>query len=388
VLLVLACAVLLAPLWIVSFSEKLTDRTHLLSLLRLFLMTGAFVGALWAIYVKENRLRANSENALVCLIILVSSLISLGFAIACSFIAETYVTALTRGAALISVELYVVALCVLLLNVFVPTYNQLYNLRTNKFYKYFKPFRYLQRWTVPLKEYATTMEKRVLEPNFPDELKGVFASPEDIASLTRGASVLITGAVRQAGLQKIMGWCGQRLATGETLNIVCCDRHPIDLWEQLKPLCQESVHKDIVLIDAYSPTFAFTDDIHHSNDRKLAQQGVQTVRAKTFAGLHSATNTAFSLIQAQENKKKRNVRRPMVMVYLCTSALCEVESVEQFRIFWRHVLPSERNYGMLTIIIEDKEASDEVLSPLRQQVDFVIEFAVDSSGALSFARKK
>jgi hypothetical protein len=75
-------------------------------------------------------------------------------------------------------------------------------------------------------------------------------------------------------------------------------------------------------------------------------------------------------------------------VYLCTSALCEVESVEQFRIFWRHVLPSERNYGMLTIIIEDEEAGDEVLSPLRQQVDFVIEFAVDASGALSFARKK
>ena len=32
--------------------------------------------------------------------------------------------------------------------------------------------------------------------------------------------------------------------------------------------------KDFVLIDCYSPSFAFTDDIHEQNDRQLKAEGV------------------------------------------------------------------------------------------------------------------
>ena len=97
---------------------------------------------------------------------------------------------------------------------------------------------------------------------------------------------------------------------------------------------------------------------------------------------------AFNIIKKNEHARSKNVRRPMVMVYAHVSALCDFESVEQFRVFWRRVIPSERSYGMLTFILEDELSGEEILNPLRQLVDFVLKASTDQQSGIAFERER
>jgi hypothetical protein len=184
----------------------------------------------------------------------------------------------------------------------------------------------------------------------------------------------------------------RRLEKNETANYVICDRHPHGIWERLVANGLETKRdgppliNSLVLIDVFTSAFGFTDDIHQYNERQLANHGMTTVKAKTFAGLHTAVNQAFNIIKKKDKEQKnKNVRRASVMVYSNTSALCDTESVEQFRVFWRHVIPSERSYGMITIIIEDEMAGDGVIKPLKELVDFVLVYKAAEG---TFSREK
>jgi hypothetical protein len=163
------------------------------------------------------------------------------------------------------------------------------------------------------------------------------------------------------------------LDNDETANYVTAERHPIDIWQALTSEQQDKHRDDLVFIDAYSPRFAFTDDIHEENDRQLGDKRVTCIKAKTFAGLHTALAEAFNVFKARETQDHdgRGERRPMVVMFVHVSALCDMESVEPFRVFWRHVIPSERNYGVITLILEDAQADPEILAPLKQLAAFV-----------------
>jgi hypothetical protein len=73
----------------------------------------------------------------------------------------------------------------------------------------------------------------------------------------------------------------------------------------------------------------------------------------TYAGLHSAASRAFNQIPKQADHEDR---RPTLVIYEDTYALADLESPEQYRLFIRHVLPSERLWdGMLTIFLESAQ---------------------------------
>ena len=67
-ILVALLLLLAIPLYFTGLTDVLAKSENLFSLLRLYLMTCAFIGALWAIYVRDTRLRANSDNVLVTLV--------------------------------------------------------------------------------------------------------------------------------------------------------------------------------------------------------------------------------------------------------------------------------------------------------------------------------
>ena len=385
-----------AVLLFVALPFVLIDKIHQLrsedaqSLLRLYLMTCAFVGALWAVYLREGRIRANSDNVLISLVVFVVATTLVALAVMCQ-LGVTSASAPSAAAAvrtwpqfssimlvLLSLEVYFVALLTLLATVFLKTYNQLYNLRTHKVIKYFKPIHKLRMALRPYKSYEFEMEHRVIDDPHSD-LFGHFGN-DDLERLKTGASVLITGAITDTSINRVMNWLKERLEAQETVNFVATDRPAIEIWSKAKKAGCEPHRDDFVIIDAYSPSFGFSDDIHENNKRKLSDQGVRCVTAKTFAGLHTATNVAFNLIKQTDGQKmSKNIRRPMVMVYAHVSALCDFESIEQFRVFWRHVIPSERSYGMLTIIIEAEAAGVEVVDFLRQNVDFVLKVEVGNT---------
>jgi hypothetical protein len=145
------------------------------------------------------------------------------------------------------------------------------------------------------------------------------------------------------------------------VQYLTASRHPIDFVEYLRGTQPDeniwrSWAKNLIVIDAYSPHFAFIDSIYTKKDRELAGMDVHRVTSKmTYAGIHSASSEAFNLFKTAPND---NVRRPTLVVYEGAYALTDLESAEQYRVFIRHVLPSEKMWGgMLTVFLEGHQNS-------------------------------
>jgi hypothetical protein len=131
-----------------------------------------------------------------------------------------------------------------------------------------------------------------------------------------------------------------------------CIRHPYELIEKLTATVKDQAATTrIAVVDAYTPHFGFTDSIHQANTAKILKLGVQLVTShSSYAGVHTATAKAFNKIKIRAGEK---VRPPTLVIYEGFNALVDLESPEQYRIFVRHVLPSERAWGgMLTLFIE------------------------------------
>jgi len=160
-----------------------------------------------------------------------------------------------------------------------------------------------------------------------------------------------------------------------------CGRHPIEFWAYLKASWKQTlgatdwadVSGNLILIDAYSPHFGFTDSVHRKMTLKAEEDGATVIAsAPSFAGLHTATMKAFNHTKSKRGGD-RGTRRPTLVIYEGAHALVEVESIEQYRIFMRHVLPSERLWGgMFTLLIESSISSQD-MSVVRSYADVFVD---------------
>ena len=168
------------------------------------------------------------------------------------------------------------------------------------------------------------------------------------------------------------------------VQYTCCSRHPTEFLSQLKHFWQTQSHENltwkaisqrVVLVDAYTRHFGFTDSIYPKRKRQFAADCLNIVDSKaTFAGVHTAIAQAFNCIKRVDAD---GLRTPTLVIYDGCHALADVESEEQYRIFLRHVVPSERLFGgMFTIFAETSiKESDEVV--LRSTVDVFVKVAAN-----------
>jgi hypothetical protein len=168
-----------------------------------------------------------------------------------------------------------------------------------------------------------------------------------------------------------------------------CGRHPIEFWTYLqaswgqRPATAEwaDVSANVVLIDAFSPHFGFTDSVHRKMTWKAEEDGATVIASSpSFAGLHTATMKAFNHTKTQQGGD-RGKRRPTLVIYEGTHALVELESIEQYRVFMRHVLPSERLWGgMFTLLIESSISTQD-MSIVRSYADVFVDSAAIQTSA-------
>jgi hypothetical protein len=161
------------------------------------------------------------------------------------------------------------------------------------------------------------------------------------------------------------------LFEGFAVQYVAASRHPIELIKYLKDQCEEDKRDSwkttanlVVVVDAYTKHFGFTDSIYFDATRELKAMGVSYLApAESYAGLHSATSQAFNKLQKQAKKSgssSDNVRKPALIIYEDCYAITDLESSDQYRIFLRHVLPSERAWnGMFTVVAETVQAEND-----------------------------
>ena len=150
------------------------------------------------------------------------------------------------------------------------------------------------------------------------------------------------------------------------IQYACCSRHPLEWLLQLKNKWEEVHGKDtwntkqnkIVLVDAYTPHFGFTDSIYDQRTNEAEQYCIKVVKdKKTFAGVHTAIAEAFNQIKKHDHPSQH--RSPTLVIYEGCQALADLESHEQYRIFLRHVIPSERLWGGMFTLFVESSLSDE-----------------------------
>ncbi|RUP08604.1 hypothetical protein [Hyphomicrobium sp.] len=173
---------------------------------------------------------------------------------------------------------------------------------------------------------------------------------------------LAVATEHQAQANKLVGKLAMAFfKEGLTVQYLTASRHPIEFVSFLEKLAKDdgiewrTAAKLLVVIDAYTPHFGFADSIYAKKTKQLETLGVQYVwSSRTYAGMHTATSKAFKKI---ESRKFDDTRKPTLVVYEDCYALVDVESIEQYRVFVRHVLPSERMWdAMFSVFIEAAQA--------------------------------
>ena len=175
------------------------------------------------------------------------------------------------------------------------------------------------------------------------------------------------------------------------IQYATCARHPIEFLTQLKRKVSEThqeqwvnMASNIVAVDAYSPHFGFTDSIHEESTKKLKDMGIKCVTAESsYAGLHTAAAQAFNEIKRRSRARDRQQTRfPTLVIYEGPYALVELESAEQYRIFIRHLMPSERLWGGMFTVVAETTIDEKDLSLLRSYTDIFIDKTNDRSSSL------
>jgi hypothetical protein len=143
------------------------------------------------------------------------------------------------------------------------------------------------------------------------------------------------------------------IGKGWQVQYATCCRHPHEWVNAVKALTKEWAQHatQIAVVDGYTPHFGFTDSVHAVRTREVERERVSYVSTpESFAGVHTATAKAFNRLKS---KSGTDVRLPTLIIYEGCRALVDLESVEQYRIFLRHVLTSERMWGgMVTLFVE------------------------------------
>ncbi|WP_448536826.1 hypothetical protein [Sphingobium yanoikuyae] len=158
-----------------------------------------------------------------------------------------------------------------------------------------------------------------------------------------------------------------------TVQYMTASRHPIEFVDHLRKAWPtigvkadgtkvqwEAARSGLVVVDGYTPHFGFTDSINKAKNGAVVDQiGSRLISsAETYAGMHSASAAAFKLIK--RDAAQPGVRQPTLVIYEDMFALADLESVEQYRVFVRHVLPSERLWdSMFTVFAETAQPATE-----------------------------
>ena len=163
------------------------------------------------------------------------------------------------------------------------------------------------------------------------------------------------------------------------VQYTCCSRYPSEWLSQLKNRWQDChkgenwkyVAEKVVIVDGYSSHFGFTDSIYEKHRRAAQNDCMEIVKyRKTYAGVHTAIAKAFNEIKKRD---KKNVRTPTLIIYEGCGSLADLESQEQYRIFLKHVIPSERLWGGMFTIFAESALTKESAELLRSLSHIYIE---------------
>ena len=148
------------------------------------------------------------------------------------------------------------------------------------------------------------------------------------------------------------------LKAAHDVNYVSCTLPASIVWDLFEEAIKEDRIEDfksqLVLIDAYTDSFGFRDEVLIEGHRSLTvDKNVNVVKdATSAASVHAASSEAFHILKRIAKKKNRSGRRPCVMIYDSLSMMGNADASFEIAQFVVHLTAAELAYEMFPILIE------------------------------------
>lgn len=259
----------------------------------------------------------------------------------------------------------------ILIKLFYIIYGSLYHLRKKRFLKYTKLFGKIYEKFFHNKFYEENYRKRnsiqtALIKKLPDEtienLKNggvILVVYDDLLDIDRYIIEFITDTI---------------VKDKETVDYVVTHKSPVNICQNIPEDFIDSIPKKLSIIDCFSSFYSYDDKILRFRREDFTRKGYKFFPASSFAEIHTAANSSWYRFRKNCESEENQFRIPHRTIYDTLSSLIRYSSEEQYFSFFRHVISSEKSYGMITLILEPSSLEHKFLSELKRMCDVYLEY--------------
>lgn len=258
--------------------------------------------------------------------------------------------------------------------IFYTMYGSLYHLRKKRFLKYTKVF----GWIYEKFFHKTFYEKNYRKRNILkiDSFSNI--DNQELQKIKEGGTILILYKDSTDYSKIVSDYIVETIDDGETVDYVMTYKSPVELCRSFSDGQMVNIVKHLSIIDCFTSHYGFDDKVVKFAKEEYTQKGYKFYDADSFAEIHTAANNSWyrfrKVCQAEENQ----FRIPHRTIYDTLSSLIRFSSEELYFLFLRHVISSEKSYGMISVILEPHSLKEDLKNDLVRMADIVLEF--DESG--------
>ncbi len=257
-----------------------------------------------------------------------------------------------------------------LCKIFYTIYGSLYHLRKKRFIKYTKPFAWI---------YEKFFHKTFYETNYRDRnplafnsFPGVDASK--LQFLCKGGTILLLYNDTDDYTNILYDFVKESISEGDTVDFITTYKSPLEFCRSINESDISKIAKKLSIIDCFSPHYSFDDKVTKFEKRDYTLKGFKFFNAESFAEIHTAANDSWYRFRKVCKEEENAYRIPHRTIYDSLSSLIRFSSNEQYLLFIRHVISSEKSYGMISLIIEPMSLEKDLKYDLIHSSDVVIEY--------------
>ena len=135
-----------------------------------------------------------------------------------------------------------------------------------------------------------------------------------------------------------------------------------------------NITKHLSIIDCFSTHYSFDDKVVKFHKQEFSSKGFRFFNAESFADVHTAANDSWYRFRKVCKDEENQYRIPHRTIYDTMSSLIRFSSEELYFLFLRHVIASEKSYGMISLFIEPISLENNLKNDLIRMADIVIEY--------------
>lgn len=266
--------------------------------------------------------------------------------------------------------LFYTASWIYMCKIFYTMYGSLYHLRKKRFIKYTRPIAWF---------YEKFIHKTFYEKNYRDRttlhfdmFKGIDVSK--LQKLQNGGTVVLLYEDSVQYSEVITEYIRAAIKDGDTVDYITTYKSPLELCRSFKDDEISNITKHLSIIDCFSTHYSFDDKVVKFHKQEFSSKGFRFFNAESFADVHTAANDSWYRFRKVCKDEENQYRIPHRTIYDTMSSLIRFSSEELYFLFLRHVIASEKSYGMISLFIEPISLENNLKNDLIRMADIVIEY--------------